>query len=134
MKAKNNYGVFINTTESKVELIEFDGKIGWQHIASTISSELIELARITSGVDLFVDEEGLINGGIERIGLFRIQDADGVNLGQGLYVGNGLILKNSKTRWGENSVGFSKGEATRLLDSLIVSMWTPEEIAAHSNI
>lgn len=126
-----SYGILINTADNKVQVIELptEGDLGWEDIASLIDADYIELAHPTQGVDLWVDEEGLINGSVDEIGVFRIEDADGEILGQSMYAGNGLMLR---PKWGEDgleSVGFDKETADKIVDSLTIRMGSPYEIA-----
>lgn len=92
-----------------------NGRASLNELYSIIECDLVELAVLTDELDLFVDEEGLVNGSAQRIGCFQIQDADGERLGQVMYAGRGVILQND----GDDSIGFTKERATAIVESLI---------------
>lgn len=109
------YGIVVDPNEG-VEIKHFpNGRASLNELYSTIGCDLVELSVLTDELDLFVDEEGLVNGSAQRIGCFQIQDADGERLGQLMYAGRGVILKND----GDDSVGFTKERATAIVESLM---------------
>jgi len=85
----NYYGILINPVESKVERVEFDNRIvGLKELYDRLQCEVVERVPIASGedfsVDLWLDEEGMLNGASERIGQFQINDY--------MFAGYGLII------------------------------------------
>jgi len=109
------YGIVIDPNEG-VSIKHFpNGRASLNELYATIDCDLVELSILTDELDLFVDEEGLVNGAAERVGCFQILDADGERLGQLMYAGRGVILQND----GDDSIGFSRQRATAIVESLM---------------
>ncbi len=125
----NGYGILINTKDSKFGLYEIPEGFDFRDIYDLIGVHYFEIAHPIQGTDLYIDEEGLINGSVDEIGVFQLKDADGEILGQTMYAGNGLLLKSVWGDEGAESNGFTKEEAMRIYNSLIVRMGSPYEIA-----
>lgn len=123
------YGILINTLDSKYEVFEIPEGFDFRDIYTLLDVQYLEIAHPIQGTDLYVDEEGLINGSVDEVGVFQMQDADGEILGQTMYAGNGLLLKSVWGDEGAESDGFTKEEANRIYQSLIVRMGSPYEIA-----
>ena len=123
------YGILINTLDSKCDVFEIPEGFDFRDIYTLLDVQYFEIAHPLKGTDLYVDEEGLINGSVDDIGVFQMQDADGAILGQTMYAGNGLLLKSVWGDEGADSDGFTKEEAERIHKSLIVRMGSPYEIA-----
>jgi len=60
-------------------------------ITGMLEASVFQMHSITDSIDLYVDEEGLVNGSIERVGAFTILDSDNETLGQGMYAGRGVL-------------------------------------------
>ncbi len=95
-----------------------NGRASLNELYSIIDCDYVELSVLTDSLDLFVDEEGFVNGSANRVGVFQIQDADGERLGQVMYAGRGVILQNDAEF--DDSIGFSKEEAENILKSLMI--------------
>jgi hypothetical protein len=109
------YGIVVDPNEG-VSIKHFpNGRASLNDLYATIDCDLVELSVLTDELDLFVDEEGLVNGSAQRVGCFQIQDADGERLGQLMYAGRGVIMQNA----GDDSVGFTKERATAIVESLM---------------
>lgn len=94
-----------------------NGRASLNELYSIIDCDYVELSVLTDTLDLFVDEEGFVNGASNRIGVFQIQDADGERLGQVMYAGRGVILQHDEEF--NDSIGFSEERARQIADSLI---------------
>lgn len=92
-----------------------NGRASLNELYSIIDCDYVELSVLTDTLDLFVDEEGFVNGASNRVGVFQVQDADGERLGQVMYAGRGVILQSDDG----DSIGFTKDRATAIADSLI---------------
>ena len=109
------YGIVVDPNEG-VSIKHFpNGRASLNELYSIIDCDLVELSILTDELDLFIDEEGLVNGSAERVGCFQVQDADGERLGQLMYAGRGVILQND----GDDSIGFTRQRATAIVESLI---------------
>lgn len=95
-----------------------NGRASLNELYSIIDCDYVELSVLTDNLDLFVDEEGFVNGSTNRVGVFQIQDADGERLGQVMYAGRGVILQHDAEF--DDSIGFSKENAENILKSLII--------------
>lgn len=95
-----------------------NGRASLNELYSIIDCDYVELSVLTDNLDLFVDEEGFVNGSTNRVGVFQIQDADGERLGQVMYAGRGVILQHDAEF--DDSIGFSKEKAENILKSLII--------------
>jgi hypothetical protein len=115
MTESNVYGVLIDPING-VTIKEFGGEIGLDEMYSAIDCEYVELSVLTDELDLWVDEEGFINGATQRVGVFQVQDADGERLGQPMYAGKGLILASDNEG---RIVGLTKERAEAIVGSLM---------------
>lgn len=110
------YGVLVDPSKG-VTLQEFSKKdVGLDDMYSAIDCDYVELSSLTDELDLWVDEEGFINGASQRIGVFQVQDSDGEKLGQNFYAGKGLILTSDNEG---NTMGLTKERAEKVAKSLI---------------
>ena len=108
------YGIVVDPAKG-VTMQHFPNeRVNLTELYSTIGCDYVELSVLTDELDLFVDEEGLVNGSAQRVGCFQVQDADGERLGQVMYAGRGIILQND----GDYSLGFTKERATAIVESL----------------
>lgn len=115
MTDSNVYGVLIDPING-VTIKEFkDSELG-EDMYSVIECDYVELSKLTDELDLWVDEEGFINGATQRVGVFQVQDADGERLGQPMYAGKGLILTTDNEGC---IIGLTKERAEAIVSSLI---------------
>lgn len=85
--------ILIKTDEEKVEEVEFNGTL--EHAYELLGCSIIERATLENGDDVWVDEEGLINGndcGTFRVGNFRL-------VGRGLITGT--VEGEDGEEWGD---------------------------------
>lgn len=108
------YGIVVDPIEGISIRHLPNGRASLNELYSIIDCDYVELSVLTDELDLFVDEEGLVNGAAQRVGCFQVQDADGERLGQVMYAGRGVILQNAE----DDSVGFSRQRATAIVESL----------------
>ena len=108
------YGIVVDPTEGVSIRHLPNGRASLNELYSIIDCDYVELSVLTDELDLFVDEEGLVNGAAQRVGCFQVQDADGERLGQVMYAGRGVILQNAEA----DSVGFTRQRATAIVESL----------------
>ena len=94
-----------------------NGRASLNELYSIIDCDYVELSVLTDTLDLFVDEEGFVNGSANRVGVFQVQDADGERLGQVMYAGRGVILQHDAENC--DSIGFTEERARQIADSLI---------------
>ncbi len=95
------------------------GSVGIQELYSIIDCDCVELSVLTDSLELYVDEEGFVNGRADSVGVFQVQDADGERLGQHVYAGRGVILQRDIVDGEIDSVGFTEDRATKIAKSLI---------------
>ncbi len=111
------YGIVVDPNEG-VSIKHFpNGRASLNELYATIDCDLVELSVLTDELDLFVDEEGLVNGSAERVGCFQVLDADGERLGQLMYAGRGVILQHDAET--NDSIGFTRERATAIVESLM---------------
>jgi hypothetical protein len=108
------YGIVVDPIEGISIKHLPNGRASLNELYSIIDCDYVELSVLTDELDLFVDEEGLVNGAAQRVGCFQVQDADGERLGQVMYAGRGVILQNAE----DDSVGFTRQRATAIMESL----------------
>lgn len=108
------YGIVVDPIEGVSIKHLPNGRASLNELYSIIDCDYVELSVLTDELDLFVDEEGLVNGSAQRVGCFQVQDADGERLGQVMYAGRGVILQNAE----DDSVGFTRQRATAIVESL----------------
>jgi len=108
------YGIVVDPIEGVSIRHLPNGRASLNELYSIIDCDYVELSVLTDELDLFVDEEGLVNGSAQRVGCFQVQDADGERLGQVMYAGRGVILQNAE----DDSVGFTRQRATAIVESL----------------
>jgi len=108
------YGIVVDPIEGVSIRHLPNGRASLNELYSIIDCDYVELSILTDELDLYVDEEGLVNGSAERVGCFQVQDADGERLGQLMYAGRGVILQNAE----DDSVGFTRQRATAIVESL----------------
>jgi hypothetical protein len=108
------YGIVVDPIEGISMRHLPNGRASLNELYSIIDCDYVELSVLTDELDLFVDEEGLVNGAAQRVGCFQVQDADGERLGQVMYAGRGVILQNAE----DDSVGFTRQRATAIMESL----------------
>jgi len=108
------YGIVVDPIEGVSIRHLPNGRASLNELYSIIDCDYVELSVLTDELDLFVDEEGLVNGAAQRVGCFQVQDADGERLGQVMYAGRGVILQNAE----DDSVGFTRQRATAIVESL----------------
>jgi hypothetical protein len=116
MTESNVYGVLIDPTNG-VTIKDFNEVISLDDMYSAIGCDYVEFSKLTDELDLWVDEEGFVNGASSRIGVFQVQDADGERIGQPMYAGRGLILTSDDE--GDYPLGLTKERAEAIVDSLM---------------
>ena len=108
------YGIVVDPIEGVSIRHLPNGRASLNELYSIIDCDYVELSILTDELDLYIDEEGLVNGSAERVGCFQVQDADGERLGQLMYAGRGVILQNAE----DDSVGFTRQRAMAIVESL----------------
>ena len=111
------YGIVVDPIEGVSIRHLPNGRASLNELYSIIDCDYVELSVLTDELDLFVDEEGLVNGAAQRVGCFQVQDADGERLGQVMYAGRGVILQHDAEF--NDSIGFTRQRATAIVESLI---------------
>ena len=90
----NLFVVEIDPREKSIKKVEFTNEsVGLKDMYSSLECDMVERVSLNSNADLWVDEEGGINGASDRIGLF--------NLGEHQFCGKGLIC----------GINFEEGES-----------------------
>ena len=77
--------ILIKTDEQKIEEVEFNGTLDDAY--RLLGCELIERVELGNGEDLWVDEEGLINGRGRQFGFFCYIHYPQILAGRGLITG-----------------------------------------------
>lgn len=84
-----NYIVEIDPLKKSIEKVVFnDDTLELDDLYGSLDCTMVERVSLNSQLDLWVDEEGGINGASERIGYF--------NIGEYQFIGKGLICSVSK--------------------------------------
>jgi hypothetical protein len=84
----SNYIVEIDPLKKSIEKVSFaDNTLDLDDLYSSLDCTMVERVSLNSELDLWVDEEGGINGASERIGYF--------NIGEYQFIGKGLICSVS---------------------------------------
>lgn len=83
------YGILIDPSRDEVVKVEMaNSVVGLSDLYSSIGCEMVERMAIgfldDYSIDLWIDEEGMLNGASERIGCF--------SLGDNIMYGRGLII------------------------------------------
>lgn len=105
----NLFIVEIDPREKSIEKVEFNKEsLGLKDMYSSLECDMVERVSLNSEVDLWIDEEGAINGASDRIGFF--------NIGEHQFVGKGLIC-GIDIEEGE-SVPLDEDEADFIVDEL----------------
>ena len=101
-----------------VELFEMTSEeVQLEDMHSTIDADYIARDLITDEIELWVDDEGMVNGAANRLGAFSIFDADVERLGQVMYAGTAVLVRASQDDSGD-SLGFSLERAKQIITSL----------------
>lgn len=101
-----------------VELFEMTSEeVQLEDMHSTIDADYIARDLLTDEIELWVDDEGMVNGAANRLGAFSIFDADVERLGQVMYAGTAVLVRASKDDSGD-SLGFSLERAKQIVTSL----------------
>ena len=102
-----------------VELFEMtDEEVQLEDIHSTIDADYLAIDRLTDEIELWVDDEGMVNGAANRLGAFSIFDADVERLGQVMYAGTAVLVRANQDDQSELSLGFSLERAKQIVTSL----------------
>lgn len=76
--------VEIDPREKSVKKVEFSNEVvGLEDLYASLECDMVERISINEELDLWIDEEGRLNGADDRIGMF--------NIGEYQFVGKGLI-------------------------------------------
>lgn len=80
----NLFIVEIDPREKSIKKVEFTKEsVGLKDMYSSLECDMVERVALNNTTDLWIDEEGAINGASDRIGFFDI--------GEHQFVGKGLI-------------------------------------------
>ena len=105
--------VEIDPREKSINMVEFnDESVGLSDMYGSLECDMVERLALSGDFDLWIDEEGQLNGASDRIGEFVIGDDEGYQ-----FVGKGLIC--SSTDDGD-SIPFPKEIAQYILDNLTI--------------
>jgi hypothetical protein len=105
----NLFVVEIEPREKSIKKVEFNKEsLGLKDMYSSLECDMVERVSLNSEVDLWIDEEGGINGASDKIGFF--------NIGEYQFVGKGLIC-GIDVEEGE-SVPFIEDEADFIVNEL----------------
>lgn len=76
--------VEIDPREKSIKKVEFNSDVvGLNNLYDSLECDMVERVSLHKGIDLWIDEEGRLNGSDDRIGVF--------NIGEWQFVGKGLI-------------------------------------------
>jgi len=101
--------VEIDPREKSIKKVKFNKEsVGLKDMYSSLECDMVERVALNPHVDLWVDEEGTINGASDRIGFF--------NIGEYQFVGKGLIC-GLNTEDGD-SISIVEDEADFIIDEL----------------
>lgn len=76
--------VVIDPLTKSIEKVPFaDNVVQLDDMYSSLECDMVERIRLNSFIDLWIDEEGMINGAADRVGFF--------NLSENQFVGKGMI-------------------------------------------
>lgn len=121
------YGILIDPSKDEVTKVEMTNSVvGLSELYSSIECEVVE--RIVLGydedlsIDLWIDEEGLLNGAGERIGCFSV--------GGGMIHGKGLIVLCDED--GESRAFKSSNKKMHELASMITESLLTENYFSHA--
>jgi len=116
---KETYGILIDPSTYKAELIELnEEEVSLKRMTHILHCDYVEVDQLTNELDIWVDEEGLVNNSTELLGMFSISDSDGERLGQVTYAGRGLILTYGTSPDGRVPKGMEAKRAVQVLSSL----------------
>lgn len=109
------YGVLIDPSADFIDVVHFpNGIVGLSELRSTIGCEWVECLSMTDEIDVWLNEEGFIDGTAERVGTFRI--VNGADSRQTIFSGRALLLTSSD----EDCCGWDEETAEDIKNSLEV--------------
>ena len=80
----NLFVVEIDPREKSIKKVEFnEDTLGLEDLYASLDCTMVERVGLYGDIDLWIDEEGMLNDASERIGYF--------NIGEYQFVGKGLI-------------------------------------------
>jgi hypothetical protein len=82
--------LLINPQARTITEVDYNGD--YKHIYTLIDSALFDIVRIDAKETIFVDDEGLVNGKAQTVGMFRVAGRNPVVL-----AGKGLVLSTDTT-------------------------------------
>lgn len=97
--------LLIKTDERKIEEVEFNGTL--EHAYELLGCEMIERITLQNNDDVWVDEEGLING--NAFGGFAIADSP-ILIGRGLITGT-IVDEENGDHWGDVKTTLEEAQA-----------------------
>ena len=113
------YGVLIDPAVDYVDVVHFpNGIVRLRDLRSTLVCDWVEGLELSNGVDLWINEEGFIDGTAERVGTFRLLDADHEPFDgrASFFSGRGLLL----TSFEGETCGWNEEDATKIKESIKV--------------
>lgn len=113
------YGVLIDPAVDYIGVIHFpNGIVRLADLRSIVVCDYVEMLRLTESVDLWVNEEGFVDGTARRVGTFRLLDADGepFNKSQSIFSGRGVLLTSAE----DETCGWDEASAKAIAKSIKV--------------
>lgn len=110
--------ILIKPDEKAIEEVDFKGTL--EHAYELLGVRLIERVELANGDDVWLDEEGLLNGAGDRIGWFEIGRTKYFNEGDlpggKILAGRGLITGNIEgdegEEWGDVKTSLEDAKTT----------------------
>lgn len=110
--------VEIDPREKSINMVEFKGEsVGLSDMYGSLECDIVERLALSGDFDLWIDEEGQLNGASDRIGEFVIGDVGDERSESYQFVGKGLICSSNDDG---DSIPFPKEIAQYILDNLII--------------
>lgn len=107
--------VEIDPREKSINMVEFKGEsVGLSDMYGSLECDIVERLALSGDFDLWIDEEGQLNGASDRIGEFVIGDERSESY---QFVGKGLICSSNDDG---DSIPFPKEIAQYILDNLTI--------------
>lgn len=108
----NSFLVEIDPREKTIKKIEFNEEtIGLEDLYAHLDCTMVERVSLYGEIDLWIDEEGMLNNSADRIGYF--------NIGEYQFVGKGLICMSDEEG---DSVPLREDIADYVLDNFNIEL------------
>jgi hypothetical protein len=105
-----NFVVEIDPREKSISKVLYNTEsVSLSDMYSSLECDMVERVSIGADLDLWIDEEGQLNGAADRIGIF--------NIGEWQFVGKGLICAFTDVG---DTIPFSEETADFIVDNLII--------------